>query len=218
YQNNFHLLGGDVTVDNLHSGVTLTSNMINVNNDKLIFESCKQFFDIGDGILLIDRFEDYREVYWFTSDTSNKYLLNYSHTVELLKIFINSFKEKASKIIKNAEYQRILRPPTKLALEWSANHIHNPDEIDFLKEMSTKKYRFCYKKREIILSRKELQCALGVLCGKSAKEIATDLCRSVRTVEGHIENIKFKIGSSSRSSLVSILLDMGVNVYLNRIF
>ena len=172
YQNNFHLLGGDDTVDNLHAGVNLTSNMISMNNDKTIFESCRKFYDIGDGIVLVDRFEEYRELYWFTSDTSNKYLLDYHRNIELLRIFTHSFKEKAKKLIKNSEYQKIIRPPALYDLSMSAYENHELNEIEFLKSTSIKKYTFYYKKLEIVLTRKELQCALGLICGKSAKEIS----------------------------------------------
>ncbi len=218
YQNNFHLLGGDDTVDNLHSGVNLTANMVSMNNDQTIFESCRKFYDIGDGIVLVDRFEEYRELFWFTSDTSNKYLLDYHRNIELLRIFTQSFKEKAKKLIKNSEYQKIIRPPTLLNLSMSAYHNHELSEIEFLKSIGIKKYTFYYKKIEIVLTRKELQCALGLISGKSAKEISNDLCRSVRTIEAHVDNLRMKLRCSSRSNLVNMLLSMGVSIYLNRIF
>lgn len=218
YQNNFHLLGGDDTVDNLQAGVNLTSNMISMNNDQTIFESCRKFYDIGDGIVLVDRFEEYRELYWFTSDTSNKYLLDYHRNIELLRIFTHSFKEKAKKLIKNSEYQKIIRPPTLYDLSMSAYENHELNEIEFLKSTSIKKYTFYYKKREIVLTRKELQCALGLICGKSAKEISNDLYRSVRTIEAHIDNLRMKLNCSSRSNLVNMLLGMGISIYINRVF
>ncbi|MCR9192215.1 MAG: helix-turn-helix transcriptional regulator [Gammaproteobacteria bacterium] len=219
YQNNFHLLGEQETINSLYPGITLTSTIASTGDYKDVFESCKKFFDIGDGLLLIEDFDEYRELYWFTSDASNKYLLNYHHNMELLKIFAHSFKEKAHKIIKNAEHQKILIPPPagQVTTTNFCHHHRNENEADFLKSISTKKYRFYNEKQEIILSKKELHCAAGLLSGKSAKEISNDLCRSVRTIETHIDNIKEKLDCTSRSTLISTLLNMGVDIYRDKI-
>jgi DNA-binding CsgD family transcriptional regulator len=43
--------------------------------------------------------------------------------------------------------------------------------------------------------------------GKTAKEIADIIGRSKRTVEHHLEKIKLKTGSSSKSELIEKIID-----------
>ncbi len=219
YQNNFHLLGEQETIFSLPPGVTLTSAIANQAKHSETFESCKKFFDIGDGILLIEDCDKFRELFWFTSDGSNKYLLDYHQNIQLLKIFAQSFKEKARKIIKDAEHQKIILPPKPdiATISCYGDEIAACNEIDFLKSISTNKYRFYFEKQEVVLTKKELQCAIGLISGKSAKEISNELCRSVRTIESHIDNIKSKLNCTSRSVLINKLFNIGVDLYSNRI-
>ncbi len=216
YANNFHLLGGDDTVDNLPAGINFTSSMVSENGDSVIFDSCKSFFNIGDGILYVENYESYREVFWFTSDESNHYLRNYQRSIELLQIFAKSFKDQARRIIKNAEYEKIVRPAK--SQDVAQNQLQGVDETGFLSAVmgNTKKFRFCHQKKEVVLTQRELQCAVGLLTGHSASEIADERQRSVRTIEAQIDSLKAKLQVFTRSGLIQALAEMGVGIYIGR--
>lgn len=53
------------------------------------------------------------------------------------------------------------------------------------------------------LSKRETECLLHLLEGKSNKEIASQLFISVRTVESYIDSIKTKLGCFNKSELLS---------------
>ncbi len=212
YENDFHLFGDD-TIDALSSTVNLTSNLKIMNNDRSIFDPCRDLFGIGEGVLLIDFFDTYRELYWFTSDHIDKRVMFCEKYINLLKVFIKSFKEKASKIIKRAEGDKILRPAENIYVPISyENALENSE--DFLKAMSLKKYTFQKGGATLSLTRRELECAVGLMKGKTAKEIAATLAISKRTIEKHIENIKWKTETSSKGDLMRLLWEFDVNIYL----
>lgn len=54
-----------------------------------------------------------------------------------------------------------------------------------------------------LLTARQSECMFFLLRGKTAKEIARILNLSFRTVEGHIEGIKYKLVCSTKSELIS---------------
>jgi DNA-binding CsgD family transcriptional regulator len=57
------------------------------------------------------------------------------------------------------------------------------------------------------LTRSELDAALKAASGRSNKQIATDMCLSVRTVESHLQRAYEKLGISGRHELATALAD-----------
>lgn len=66
----------------------------------------------------------------------------------------------------------------------------------------------------ISLSQRENEILYHLLRGKTANEIANKIYRSKRTVESHLENIKYKMNCSTKSSLIEKSLDLGYLNYL----
>lgn len=60
------------------------------------------------------------------------------------------------------------------------------------------------------LTKKELECFFYVLRGKSAKEIAGILCRSLKTIHTHIENIKIKCQIHKKSEFFDLAYAYGL--------
>lgn len=60
------------------------------------------------------------------------------------------------------------------------------------------------------LSKRESECLFYLLRGKTAKEIARALTLSHRTVEGYIENIKFKLCCRTKTELIGKAIDQGL--------
>lgn len=64
--------------------------------------------------------------------------------------------------------------------------------------------------REIKISRRELQCLIELIKGHHAGEIAETLLLRQTTVEGYIDNIKNKLGATSRSSLINTVFNQKI--------
>ena len=72
-----------------------------------------------------------------------------------------------------------------------------------------KKFRRCFgstyeikdKIEKFDLSKRELECLFYLIRGKSARQIANILFRSVRTIENHIQNIKLKCQITKKSEI-----------------
>lgn len=63
--------------------------------------------------------------------------------------------------------------------------------------------------QENSLSTRELECLFFLLRGKTAKTIARILSLSPRTVEHYIDQIKSKLGCTSKESVIERTIDMG---------
>lgn len=60
--------------------------------------------------------------------------------------------------------------------------------------------------KEVVLSRRELQCYAALFFGMSAKETGRHFDLSSKTVESYLANLKNKMGVSSRSILIKVAL------------
>ena len=60
------------------------------------------------------------------------------------------------------------------------------------------------------LTKKELECFFHMLRGKSATEIAAISCRSLKTIETHMQNIKYKCGVNKKSELFDLAYAYGL--------
>jgi PAS domain S-box-containing protein len=87
------------------------------------------------------------------------------------------------------------------------------DEIlSLLRKTSAEKYFINGRNGEILLSKKELVCLIYTAKGKLAKEIASILKISPKTVEFHISNLKNKLGCYTKAQLVEIFLKIGLDL------
>lgn len=79
-----------------------------------------------------------------------------------------------------------------------------------LEGLSIDNERLFLNSQKISITKREMQCYLFLLQGKSANEIGNILCISPRTVETHILHIKEKLCCNSRSDLFSKALRIGL--------
>lgn len=81
------------------------------------------------------------------------------------------------------------------------------NRIDILKFLTARNFLVKREPIEIYLSRREMQCLLYLVKGKTAKEAAQEMYISPRTVEDYIGLIKEKLGCKTRSELVCYALE-----------
>ncbi|NVM57011.1 MAG: response regulator transcription factor [Desulfobacterales bacterium] len=60
------------------------------------------------------------------------------------------------------------------------------------------------------LTRRERQVLLLICRGMANKEIARELCITVKTVEWHVTNVLGKLGADNRTQAVVIALEQGL--------
>jgi DNA-binding CsgD family transcriptional regulator len=174
-----------------------------------IFQDLSNLFDIGNGITITQHFSDYSDFYYFGSRTDNMEINNfYLVKIQLLERFITYFNDAASKLIQHAGRQRIFLPMTRNIVEEQQpipiyNNINLRD--NFVKNTPIKKYRINDGIEVNIFTPRQMDCIIGILDGKTAKEIARDNNLSVRTVENYINTIKMKFGCYKKNELIKKL-------------
>ena len=70
--------------------------------------------------------------------------------------------------------------------------------------------------REIHLTRREAECLLLVMRGKSMKDTGKQLSLSERTVEYYLNNVKIKFSQPKLKDLKQVAWSCGVNDLINR--
>jgi DNA-binding CsgD family transcriptional regulator len=161
-------------------------------------------FEIWNGCNIYITNKEYIEVFSFASAVENINLQNYCiNHFDLLKGFIVSFKHemlselgclrKENKIIADVAFPDQLREKPSVMGESYFSFTKKPKKIRL--------------NDRVILSLKECQCVHLLLAGNTAKEIASQLYLSPRTVETHLNNVKDKTGSSTKSQLTCYLAD-----------
>ena len=190
---------------------------------QMVFEKAKKYFNIADGITLVEKDRNgVEEFYLFGTTVDRRNEINfYINNIDLFKKFILYFKSQAIKLITKAEKNLICLPNFKpvnpsiiygLTLE---DYISNKNIQSFTKEIEIKKYFIgTYNLSSIYLTKRELDVTTYLLHGKSASVIGNRLNMSKRTVETHIENMKNKLGCFSKKQLVLLLKSSDIGKYM----
>lgn len=213
YEQGFQYLGEyEIPFECIQPGYKLTSAM----NARKIFTAAKEGFGIDNGIVLIDKYEDFCEMFWFGSTNNDPKAVNfYLNNMDLLRRFVLYFKEKAAAIITQASHERILLPHREIVLE-SKRLMNSEVRKNFIQSVRIELYRLSGKYSHVGLTEREFECAICLLEGKTAKQTSKDLEISRRTVETHLSNIKSKVNCKTKAELISIFLKNGFGVYANK--
>ena len=159
--------------------------------------------------LLVEKEKNGCQIYGFALPThavSRESLL--INQASLLKQFTSYFNDEMALVI-----QQMKDNPVSLSNEINFGqnakhlpHIHLTDseKCQFLSQIGFKNKLLL----QVDFTRREQECILLFLQGKSAREIAKELFLSTRTIEHHLENIKNKLLCTNRSELFEKLLKM----------
>jgi len=173
-------------------------------------------------LVLVVQANNYCEIFNFIDNTNNNYQLNISTQLpSLLKHFSLYFQERAKSLIQHATKQLISLSnnshyaqniPTTLTKQ---NQNRQIDKKSFLRELNFKRCQFEDPMlANTVFSKREFECALAIIQGKTAEETAKKLFLSRRTVETHLENLKNKLGCLNKAELKKKLLSsVALNFY-----
>lgn len=161
-----------------------------------VLEKARQF-NIDHGITFIEPCADGCEFFFIgtkvdRADVMPKYLAN----IDLLRRFLDHFREKAGPLIQEASHHKITIPgkfdaaPKLFCLKElnRSGFLNEPDFVEF--------------------TARELECMRLLAKGYTQKMIAKELDISIRTVETHLNHVKDKTHTHSRGELVQYLLKL----------
>lgn len=161
---------------------------------------------------VIDRSPSEQNYYHFAARASKDYMNDfYFRHIDLLEQFIAYYKHS---LILNNRLNRAYELPYKIK-DTEGSHIIQVDYSQSISMEQIKDYlgsiQFSSSTNELPqLSRRELQCALYLLEGKTSMEIAQLLNLSPRTVEVYFNRLKSRFGSKNKIQLTRHLIEAGI--------
>jgi DNA-binding CsgD family transcriptional regulator len=195
-------------IEEQFSGYKLLFGNLFPNN--IMIKHLREKFSIDHFVLICKQFPDYVEWYTFGADISNMQITNFyvNNFADIIN-FVNSFKDKAKKIIKKVSLMPtsafpLPRDDQKIFLNTAAQKIlwKDPVLIELGENYQPKRYEFFINKVSVVLTRQEYKCVEGLLSGLTAKQIAKQLELSPRTVETYLDNIRTKAQVADRQQLI----------------
>jgi DNA-binding CsgD family transcriptional regulator len=162
-------------------------------------------FDIWNGWTTYERVPDGLEIWGFGTPRNNSDIINfYINESSVIKNFILYLKDQQRDII--FPVKNNIFAPSNFQILSKLDESSNPEEL-FL---SNKIKRFYFTDKDY-LTRRELQCLVGIVNQKSAKQMANELGLSPRTVEKNLENLRSRIKYDSNLQVTNILKSSSLN-------
>lgn len=161
----------------------------------LILKDMRENFNRGHGLSILKVHETYMDNFIFTTEVSSEDINPlYLSNIESIERFTIYFISRAEKLISKA--QKVFLPLEKEKfLSGDGSALQNNYKIkEFIASMPVEKAYLCKSHNSAYLSKRETQCLIYSLKGKSAKEIARILYLSPRSIETYLENIKSRLG------------------------
>lgn len=174
-------------------------------------------FNISSGLTIIKPQNKFCDFYNFGASASKSNLSDmYSLASNgLLERFIIYFIEKAAKLLKAVEKNKILLPtsndfyfPSK-----SSNYEFLQEKRLFLSLTKINKVYLGERFNNEYLTKRELQCIMQLNQGKTCQEIASSLHISRRTMEVHLSHIKAKLNCETLYELGAVLEKLNITKF-----
>ena len=182
-----------------------------------------ELFNVTNEFVIIDRQPDYEETIEFSMLNDRVKAENfYFNNLNFLERFRLYFLDKARDLIEIVDKNRVVQSWRNQSSNIAyINQLNNhPIILEELMEpqashydlasIMPSKFYFQVHGEERFLTKRELECVLQLIQGKSTVEIAKKLFRSPRTIESHIDSLKLKIGIQNRQQLVEFFANIGL--------
>ncbi len=179
-------------------------------NRKPIYEDAA-LFDIDHGLTITEAHKSYCNFYQFgtkidhyVSEENLLAKINYLHR------FIAFFKQKANKLIQDAENNRFILPIQSnlyFHLSKSAFTLNSNQ----LKQSDLKRYYLGEEYNNSYLTAREVEIIINLQLGQRVSTIAEKLFISVKTIESHIKHIKEKLCCKTMFELGFTIHKLGIH-------
>ncbi len=168
-----------------------------------LIKMCRQKIGLIRGLTIYKRYSSHIMAWWFTSKNAANipYIISQS-SMQPFHEFIHYFEMKLT-------IQKLAAPLVQYDLPFDASY-NTPDQQkmeEFRSSFGTRKNLFELEGRTVLLSKREWECLSALSQGKTYKEVAHVLSLSPRTIETHVNNIKERLGISSKSKLIQCFLE-----------
>lgn len=146
--------------------------------------------------------------YSYDDQVNNRYLSQ----LAVLEKFIDFFLIKAQKLVKQAKGQKLIIPEGKIKNEFfERTYNDNNKKQVFYKNIKANSLYYFDDKGGFFLPKRQSECVCLMACGYTTKEIASKLQISPRTVEVHINQVKYKLECHTKSVLLETLFKISWN-------
>ncbi len=165
-------------------------------------------FKIGYPLYLIERFDNYFDLFIFGTTSDNPKIINfYFNNIDVLENFTFYFKDKASKLIEKSHRNRLIIPkhmqPTFGSLIAATKE--DDEKQKLLKQITARHYKFNLHREEISFTKREIDSLKFLAYGQTVKEIAKSMNVSPRTIETHLNNVKLKLNCNKKSEILKLI-------------
>jgi LuxR family transcriptional regulator, quorum-sensing system regulator SolR len=174
-----------------------------------------ELFNIGNELTIVKKHPGFVEYFHFYAASHSPGIeMFYINNLNILEKFTFYFTNQAIKFIEQATKNPIIKP-------WRLNNIKtintvNPispfyklDKSALLKQIKIKRIYLNTNDQETYLTKREMDCAVLLVQGKTNQDIADNLFISPRTVETHLESLRMKTNCKNRRELIDYLLCLG---------
>lgn len=156
--------------------------------------------NIWNGLSIYKKFEHYIETFAFATTKENTSIINfYIENMAVIERFILYFREQIQPLIRKLD-SRILIPFEIHPLIKTSNIKLGIDS--FFANTPINRITLNINGTDHTLSRREIECLIPTIKGKTSKEVARILGLSPRSVEKYIDNIKEKFHCESRGQMM----------------
>jgi DNA-binding CsgD family transcriptional regulator len=158
------------------------------------------YFNLHNGITVFSKKENYLEIFDLSSATKDHSKIDFFlNHMDLIYQFLFYFKDKADKLIKRSEKDKLIYPHEMLP-----KPIKSVTYEDYLNVIKTKRIRFNINTEEVVFSRREYECLSHLAMGKTMKETGSILGISPKTVDIHLTNARVKTNCPTTSKLIAL--------------
>lgn len=160
-------------------------------------------FAITERFFILDKTEEYFEIYGFTCDLENSNLRQfYIEHISFFERFIHYFRKTASQFIADCHKNRVMLGKHFLENRLIATNNELTDYKDKAFDSNIQNKPLVIN--NTVITTAEKKCLELIAVGYTMKQAAQKLLISPRTVEVHVRNIKDKLGVNYKSDLIQL--------------
>lgn len=211
YKNSFYLTNYAIEIESILSEKFITWERF---KEMQPFQLARERFNIVDGATLIIPGSDCIEIFYFGIGSNNSHLMH----IDLSKFdafmrFVFYFKERCYDIINGLSNSIIYDKNRNIDFSGLSKNNKPLEEDGFILLNNPEQYRFAYKdinNETVCMTTRESLCAAYLILQLSSTRIGERLGISKRTVEDYISNIKEKLNTYSKQSLIDKLIELPI--------